>query len=38
MALKLNIELVKNCITFVITTAQIILNIINNIEKGVING
>lgn len=37
MALKLNIQLVKNCITFVITTAQMILTLLNTIEKGVTN-
>lgn len=38
MAFKMNIEFFKNCITFVITTSQILLNLINNIEKGVTNG
>lgn len=37
MAFKLNIQLVKNCITFVITTAQMILTLLNNLEKGVSN-
>lgn len=38
MALKLNIEMIKNCITFVITASQFLLNILITIEKGVTNG
>lgn len=35
MAFKLNLDLIKNCITFVISTSQMILNLLNTIEKGV---
>lgn len=38
MAIKLNIEMIRTCISFVITASQFLLNILSTIEKGVTNG
>lgn len=38
MAFKLNIELVRTCITFVVTCSNFLLNLLTTIEKGVNNG
>lgn len=38
MALKLNLEFFKNTLTFLISTSQILLNLLSNIEKGIPNG